>query len=189
MSKPGRTFERSFNRYNILTSIRTAGMISRIDIAKNLGLAKASLTGITADLINEGLIIEKEPGAYQVGRRPILLAINPDGAYAAGVSISMEQIEVVVINFQAEIKASFTLPLEKLLYPPEELAKKISEAVKRCITKSGYTKNRISGIGISIPGLVDSRSGIIRYMPNYGWMDVNLREMLQKTISHRFYRQ
>jgi transcriptional regulator of PTS gene len=184
MSKPGRTFERSFNRYNILNSIRTAGMISRIDIAKNLGLAKASLTGIAADLIKEGLILEKETGAYQVGRRPILLIINPDGAHAVGVSISMEQIEVVVINFQAEIKASHTLQLEKPLYSPEELAKKISEAVKKCITKSGYPKDRISGIGISVPGLVDSKSGIIRYMPNYGWTDVNLRGLLQKTISH-----
>jgi predicted NBD/HSP70 family sugar kinase len=184
MSKPGRTFERSFNRYNILNTIRTAGMISRIDIAKTLGLAKASLTGIAADLINEGLILEKEAESCQVGRRPILLAINPDGAYAAGVSISIEQIEVVIINFQAEIKTSYALPLEKSLYSPEELAKKITEAIRRCISKSGYPESRISGIGISIPGLVDSRSGIIRYMPNYGWMDVNLRELLQKTFDN-----
>jgi|WetSurMetagenome_2_1015567.scaffolds.fasta_scaffold65185_2 transcriptional regulator of PTS gene len=184
LSPPARSFVRTFNRYNILSAIRTAGMISRIDIAKNLGLSKASLTGITADLIKEGLILEKEEGAYQVGRRPILLAINPDGTYAAGVSISIEQIEVVVINFQAEVKTSYALPLEKSFYPPEELAKKIVEAVRRCITKSGYPKDRISGIGISIPGLVDSKSGIIRYMPNYGWRDVNLRELLQKTVSH-----
>jgi predicted NBD/HSP70 family sugar kinase len=184
MSKPGRTFERSFNRYNILSSIRTSGMISRIDIAKNLGLSKASLTGITADLINEGLILEKEAGANQVGRRPILLSINPDGACAVGVSISMEQVEVVIINFQAEIKTSYALSLEKSFYSPEDLVQKITEAIRRCISKSGYTKTRIAGIGISIPGLVDSRSGMIKYMPNYGWMDVNLREMLQNKINH-----
>jgi len=184
MSKPGRTFERSFNRYNILNIIRTAGMISRIDIAKNLGLSKASLTGIAADLISEGLVLEKEAEYHQVGRRPILLAINPEGAYAAGVSISMEQIEVVIINFQAEIKASYALPLEKDFYPPEDLVKKIATAINRCISKSGYPNELISGIGISVPGLVDSRSGIIRYMPNYGWIDVNLRELLQKKITH-----
>lgn len=184
MSKPGRTFERSFNRYNILNSIRTAGAISRIEIARSLGLAKASLTGITADLIKEGLILEKESESCQVGRRPILLTINPDGAYAAGISISMEQIEIVIINFQAEIKASYTLPLDKTLYSPDELARKITEALRRCISKSGFPEEKISGVGISIPGLVDSRSGTIRYMPNYGWIDVNLREILQKKVSH-----
>jgi len=159
-------------------------MISRIDIARSLDLAKASLTSITADLINEGLIFEKEAGAYQVGRRPILLAINPDGAHAVGVSISMKQIEVVIINFQAEIKTSYAMPLEKGIYSPEELTKKIMDAIGTCISKSGFPDKRISGIGISIPGLVDSSSGIIRYMPNYGWMDVNLRELLQDKTKH-----
>jgi transcriptional regulator of PTS gene len=184
ISPPARSFVRTFNRYNILSAIRKAGMISRIDIAKNLGLSKASLTGITAELIEEGLILEKEEGAYQVGRRPILLAMNPDGAYAAGISISMEFIEVVIINFQAEVKTSHSIPLDKTYYSTEELASIIAHAIKICVSRSGFSKERIAGAGISIPGLVDSKSGIIRYMPNYGWTDVNLRGILQKMVSH-----
>jgi hypothetical protein len=52
MSTPVRSFVRSYNRYNILNAIRTAGMISRIDISRDLGLSKASLTGITAPCVN-----------------------------------------------------------------------------------------------------------------------------------------
>ena len=174
-----RSFVRTYNRYNILNAIRTAGMISRIDIAKELGLSKASLTGITAELIKERLILEKEPGAVQVGRRPILLSINPDGAYAVGVSMTAHRIQVVIINFQAEVKAAHAEPIENRFYPPEELVENIGMAVEKCIAASAYSRDRISGVGISVPGLVDSKYGIIRYLPNYGWMDVNLREMLQ----------
>jgi transcriptional regulator of PTS gene len=188
-SQPTRSFVRTFNRYSILNSIRSAGMISRIDIARNLGLSKASLTGITAELIKEGLILERDggEGPYQVGRRPILLAMNPGGAYAAGVNISMELVEVVIINFQAEVKASHSVPLDKNYYSPEELAKIITEAINKCILKSGLPKKRIAGVGISIPGLVDSMSGFIRYMPNYGWTDVNLREIMQIMIDYPIF--
>jgi len=182
MKTTERSFIRTYNRYNILNTIRTAGMISRVDISRKLGLSKASLTGITAELITEGLVLEKQPGAYQVGRRPILLAINPDGAYAIGVSITIRQIQAAIINFQAEIKASHALPLKKNHYSPEELVEKIALTVETCIEKSDDLKNKISGVGISVPGLVDSKSGIIRYLPNYGWTDINLRTMLRDRI-------
>jgi len=42
----------------------------------------------------------------------------------------IEQIEVVIINFQAEIKASYALPLEKAPHTPEELVKRIAKAIR-----------------------------------------------------------
>ncbi len=182
-----RSFIRTYNRYNILNAIRTAGMISRVDISKELGLSKASLTGITAELIEEGLVIEKQPGAFQVGRRPILLAINPDGAYAVGINITISRVQAVIINFQAEIKATYAVPLEKDQYRPEALAKKISAAVSGCITKFGFENKKIAGVGVSVPGLVDSNSGVVRYLPNYGWMDVKFREILRENIGYRLF--
>jgi predicted NBD/HSP70 family sugar kinase len=162
-------------------------MISRVEIAKVLGLSKASLTGITAELIKEGLILEKQHGAYQVGRRPILLALNPDGVYAVGICLRIKQIQVVIINFQAEKKATYALPLQENYYTPQELVEKIALAVEGCIERSTFSKDQISGVGVSIPGLVDSRSGIIRYLPNYGWSDINLKPMLQDKMGTNIY--
>ncbi len=187
MANSERSFIRTYNRYSILNAIRKTGMVSRVDIARSLGLSKASLTGITAELIKEGLILEKEPGALQVGRRPILLALNPDGAYAVGVSLRINHIQVVIINFQAEIKATYALPLKKNFYTPQELVEKIALAVETCLIKSNFSKGQLSGIGVSVPGLVDSRSGVIRYLPNYGWSDVNLESMLREKIDLNTY--
>ena len=39
-----------------------------------------------------------------------------------------------------------------------------------------------AGIGIGIPGLVDSESGIIRFLPNYGWENIPFRDLFQKKI-------
>jgi glucokinase-like ROK family protein len=182
MKKTTPSFVRAYNRYNILTTIRVAELISRVDIAKSIGLSQASITGITADLISEGLIEEKKPGAYEGGRPPILLAISPDGAYEIGINLTIEKIDVAITNFQAEIKAFHSIELDSAYYRAEDLVDMMAQAVQKCMWEGNFSKDQISGIGIGIPGLVDSESGIIRFLPNYGWENINFRDLFQEKI-------
>ena len=110
-SLTARKFQRAMHRSKILNLIRTSELISRTELARESGLSQASITGITADLIQEGLIEEKQAGAYEGGRRPTLLAIRPDGVHVIGVNMAIDQVQVVIINFQAEIKANRLLLL------------------------------------------------------------------------------
>ena len=187
MSLPLRSFIRAYNRYNILNTIRTSGRISRIDISKTTGLSQATITGITSHLIKEGLVVEKEAGAYAGGRPPVLLAIDPDGAHVLGVNIESEKISVVIINFQAELKASHVLPLEKDFKTPDELAERITQAIQSCIWESSFSKDQISGVGVGFPSLVDFRTGIVRYMPSQGWTNIHFRDILKKRINHKVF--
>jgi predicted NBD/HSP70 family sugar kinase len=183
MKKTVSSFIRAYNRYSILTCIRIAELISRIDISKSTGLSQAAVTGITADLISEGLIEEKKPGAYEGGRPPILLSIAPDGAYTIGINMTIEKIDVAVTNFQAQIKAHKTILLDKTHYPPEEIVDIMVRAMQDCMWDANFSKDQISGVGIGIPGLVDSGSGTIRFLPNYGWENVNLRNLFQQRVN------
>lgn len=175
MALPIRGFVREYNRYMILSTIRRHGLISRIDISRETGLSQASITGITKELIKEGLIVEEKSGSYKGGRRPILLALNPDGCHVLGVNIELHKINVAVINFQAEVKSFCSMKLEERLFSPEELGEKTKEAIQACVWESGYSKEKISGVGIGIPALVDSVEGIVRYLPMYDWIDVDFR--------------
>lgn len=179
-----RRFQRAMHRSNILNRIRTSGLISRTDLAKETGLSQASVTGITAELIGEGLIEEKQSGAYEGGRRPTLLAIRPDGVHVIGVNMALDQIRVVIVNFQAELKASHVVKLEEESYDPEELVDIMAQAIQACMWEANFSKDQISGVGVGIPGPVDSVEGIIRFLPNYGWEEVPFREMLHEKINH-----
>jgi len=178
---------RAINRFKILHTIRAHKLISRVDITKSTGLSQATVTGITASLIDEGLLLEKKPGESDGGRPPILLALNPDGAYAVGVYLSISQINVVIINLEATILASYEMPLRKQNYAPEAIADKIVQAVQECMWQANFSRNEISGIGIGLPGLVAPHTGLIRFLPNYQWEKVNLRDMVQKKIDHPTY--
>ncbi|MEJ2039130.1 MAG: ROK family transcriptional regulator [Desulfosarcinaceae bacterium] len=187
MPTPVRELMRAINRSKILETIRTVGMISRIDIARTTGLSQALMTGLTADLIKEGLILEKKSGKYEGGRRPMLLALNPEGAFVVGVNLSICKLSVVIVNFEGTVVASSAQPLEPIHHSVSEIADRVAGAVQACIWEANFAKEQISGVGIGIPGLVDPDSGDIRFLPNYGWENVNLKNLVQDKLNHPCY--
>lgn len=66
------------NRALVLKIIRQNGSISRKDIAAFTGLTQATITKITRDLLDQGLIVEQdhEQTSASSGRKLIGLAIN-----------------------------------------------------------------------------------------------------------------
>jgi predicted NBD/HSP70 family sugar kinase len=181
---PVRNLVRAMNRAKILDTVRNADLISRIDIARATGLSQSSVTGLTADLIKEGLIIEKQTGEYEGGRRPMLLGLNPAGAYVVGVNLTIGEVNVMIANFKAEVIMSRSRPLQQDSYSAEAVAERIGEAVQSCIWDANFSKDQIAGVGIGIPGLVDSTTGAIRFMPNYGWENVQLKNLVQAKLNH-----
>jgi transcriptional regulator of PTS gene len=184
MPMPIRNLMRAMNRASILETIRNSGMTPRKDIAKTTGLSQALVTGLTADLINEGLIIEKKSGPSGGGRRPILLALNPEGAFVVGVNLTIGEISVVIANFAAQVVASHTLALEPVHHSVEQIADLIVGAVRTCIWEANFTKDQISGVGIGIPGPIEAETGRIRFLPNYGWENVDLRSLVAQKLNH-----
>ena len=176
MPMPIRNLMRAINRSKILETIRTTGMISRIDIARTTGISQALVTGLTADLIKEGLILEKQSGEYEGGRRPMLLALNPEGAFVVGVNLSITEISVVIVNFEGVVVASYAQSLEPVRHSVSEIAVSVMRAIQACIWEANFAKEQISGVGIGVPGLVDPNTGHIRFLPNYDWKNVNLKE-------------
>lgn len=187
MPLPVRDLMRVINRSKILEIIRTVGMISRIDLARASGLSQSLITGLTADLIKEGLIIEKQSGKYQGGRRPMLLALNPEGAFVVGVNLSMSEISVVIVNFEGTVVASKKQRLTPTHHSAAEITDSVVGAVQACIWEANFAREQIKGVGIGIPGLVNPDSGNIRFLPNYGWENVNLKELVQNRLKHPCY--
>lgn len=180
MATANRELMRAINRFVILHAIRDVETISRVDISRRTGLSQATITSITAELIKEGMVLEK-PGKKSVGgRRQIPLGLNPKGAYTVGVHLAVDQISVVLMDLEASIINSHTTPLDSNNFGLEPVVDKLVEAVQTCLWEANFAKNQISGIGVALPGLVDSRTGFVHYIPNYQWKNINLAVMLEK---------
>lgn len=182
MAVANRDLMRAINRFAILHTIRDAGTISRVDISRTTGLSQATVTSITAGLIREGMLLEQKNGKSVGGRRPVPLALNPKGAYTVGVHLSIDQISVVLMDLQAAIINRHTEPLDTDNIDPDPVIEKLIQAVQACLWEADFSKNQVSGIGVAIPGLIDSRYGFVHYIPNYQWKNISLAELLEKRI-------
>jgi len=163
----------------VLDTIRLYAPISRVEISKMLNLTPATVTNITAELLKRNIIIESDFGKSTGGRKPVLLKINPDSYYVIAAHIGSTKLRVSVMNMESEIICSLT---EKL-YPNMEFEKVkdiMIDFINQLIKEYLPEKNKILGIGVAAHGLVDFNNGTITFAPNFGWKNINLREILER---------
>jgi predicted NBD/HSP70 family sugar kinase len=187
MAVANRDLMRAINRFAILHAIRDAGTVSRVELARRTGLSQATVTGITAELIGEGMLLEQPSGRSEGGRRPVPLALNPQGAYTVGVHLSVDMVSVVLMDLQAGILKAHTRTLDPGNFEAERIIEILVESVQTCLWQADFTKKQISGIGVAIPGLIDSPTGFVHYVPNYGWKNINLADRLRERMGVAVY--
>jgi predicted NBD/HSP70 family sugar kinase len=178
---------RAINRFTILHAIRDVGTISRIELSRRTGLSQATVTAITAELLRDGMLLEQERGKSLGGRRPVPLTLNPQGAYTVGVHLSVDRINVVLMNLQANIINDHLEMLDTTNLQVEPVVEKLVQAVHTCLWEADFSKKQISGIGVAMPGLIDSRTGVVHYIPNYQWQNVNLADLLSRQMNIPVY--
>jgi len=168
------------NQFNILNAIRRSGLISRVEIAQLTGQSRAAVTNVTAHLIKEGTILEKQTNpSGSRGRRRVMLALNPSAAYVVGVKLSAFQLSFAVTNMQADVISSLTVPVRIGKRSAEFVTDLMEEGIRHCVAKAKLGMEMISGIGVGIPGFVDSRKGITYWSPLYRQGNSYLKDLIQ----------
>jgi len=180
MKAANRELTKAINQFNILNTIRNAGLISRVEIAALTGQSRAAVTNITARLLKEKIIVEKETKTSSSrGRRRVLLALNPIAAYVVGVKLSAFQVSFAVTNMKADVLSSLIMPVRIGKKSVEFVADLIEEGIRHCVSEARLNMRKISGIGIGIPGLVDSEKEITLWSPLYKRGNRTMRELIQ----------
>lgn len=176
---------RAINRSTVLTIIKNHGPIARAEIARQTGLSPATVSAISAELILQNLVVEKETGDSKSGRPPILLVINPHGGFVIGIKLTETQAIAAMTDLEAVVIAKQIEPI--LDHAPASVVKSLTNLIARLISESGIFKKQLLGVGLGMAGIIDARRGLLRESPIYHWHDVPLREMLQKQLKTLVY--
>ena len=171
---------RAINRSHILNTIKTYGPIGRADIARRTGLSPATITSISAKLISQDLVLEKSAGDSRGGRPPILLVINPKGAYVVGIKLTETHAICALTDLEALVIAKASIPLSG--HDPEVVVNDLAQMILSIIREQKIAKKNLLGVGLGLAGIVDAEEGILRQSPIYGWDNVPLRSMLQSKL-------
>lgn len=168
---------KSINTSLVLDALRINIELSRSDIARITGLTTGTITNISTKLLELGLIKEVGESLHSNGgRRPVLLRINEEGAFAIAVDIRTTSIEVRLVDLTAKTVSSY---IKKDVYSQDAGIKVITDTIKSLIQPQAINEKLI-GIGISIPGWVDYRVGKIVKTPNLlGWENFPIKQELE----------
>lgn len=176
---------RGINRSLVLTTIKALGPIDRALVARHTGLSPATVSGITAELINDDLIFEKETGDSRGGRPPILLAMNPGGGYVVGIKLTESQAIGALTDLEATILAKRSSPLPG--QSSQEVIATLTGLVHNLLSSVKVPERKLRGVGVGLAGIVDSARGVLRQSPFFGWRDLPLRDLLQEQIKTPVY--
>ena len=187
MKAANRHFTRELNLFNILNSIREAGSISRVEIAEKTGQSKASVTNITALLIERGLIYEDQvESSTSRGRRRIMLMLNPDAAYTVGIKIAAFRLSFAVVDFVGQVKSTLSIPFRVGERSAAMLAAVAEDGILHCLEDARLKLEDLSGCGLAIPGFVDSASGTCYWTPIQNGSS-NIRDLLAQRLDMDVY--
>ena len=173
-------FLKATNRSIILNTIKSHGPIARADIARYTGLSPAGVTGITAELIAEDLVFEKQEGDSRGGRRPILLALNSEGAYVVGIKLAEGFATFALTDLNAAVLRRHSAVLDTR--QPERVATELAVIVRQMTDAAGMRIDRLLGVGIGLPGIVEMTTGICRVSPFVGWHEVAFAQQVEDKL-------
>ncbi len=178
--------QREYGRRILLNRIRRAGRIPRIELADQTGISRATVTTITAELLQTGLIEEVarsdvDPDARR-GRPRIDLKICGDAHKVAGVQISHRNLSLVLLDFEGEELASIETEMERAALSPETLGDEIADALVALCRRADCTPDDVSGIGVGIAGIVQASEGFVYWSPSLTSRNVELGKILSRRL-------
>lgn len=168
---------REYNSKKILSLLRRNRQTSRKDLVKLMGVSKNTVSIIVDQYIKEGVI--REVGVkdlHKAGRPKILIELNPNVFKAAGFVIHHDGIEYVVTNYDLNIvKRGF----EKMeTENPLTIFNRIKEMALGFLSE--YPE--MLGVGIGVPGIVNSNEGIVYESTNLKWKNINVTNLLKNDL-------
>lgn len=161
---------KEMNRANILKMVRRYGQLTKLDLAGALKLSIPTVTANINQMLEEGLVATAGMGSSTGGRKPVIIRLVHDALYSVGVNISPDRVDLLLMNLNGDTVAEATFPFERD-ERFSEILDRIEARMETLFQEHAVSRDKIAGVGISLPGLVDEDRLILEYAPNIGVKD------------------
>ena len=154
---------REINRQIALTLIRTHQPVSRAELSRLMETNRANVTLLVSALLEEGIVREGDRADHKVrGRKPTFLYLNSQDRVAVAVDIRASgSLLMVTDSLGKQISEIVSFPTER---KPDDFLRSLARQIRKALNNHGNSSNCL-GIGVSVPGMLDRRSGILINAP------------------------
>ncbi|QIG48510.1 ROK family protein [Nordella sp. HKS 07] len=148
------------NRGRVLQVLFDLGPTSRAELARHVGVNRATITGIIQPLIDQGLLVDGDPlPSKESGGKPAKpVWFAKDAAPIAAVLLMHDCVHCCLVSLDgsitAEVSAAFPPDTDRV----EALARIIFDSIRQTLSLSHRAP---LGIGVAAGGMIDTDSGSI----------------------------
>lgn len=176
-------------KVRLVKLLHTEGAKSNADICRVLNISSPTSIILLNELLIEGLIEKKGKGKSIGGRKPELYSLHNNSFYVLCIEMDRFKTEMAILdnnnNNITGIK-SFSLKLTK----DKSAIKLLHEFAEQLISSSGIDTNKLVGIGLGMPGLVDSNAGRnYTYLVSSSGDSKTLQDILEEKFNKPVYVQ
>lgn len=169
---------RQTNRRQVYQYIyQKAGNITIAEAAEALSLDLPVASESLDELAKEGLVISgPEAGAYE---------LDAQALYAVGISIGYSGVYIAALDMRLRELAGreVTVPFAHT----DAYYQRLVQEMESLLNESGLDRNRMLGVGITVPGIIDRGKGTLVMAPTLDIWDVPLEEIYRQFSCYPVY--
>jgi predicted NBD/HSP70 family sugar kinase len=147
--------------------------LSCADLSELLDKSAPSISKVINELIEEGFVIEQGYAPSSGGRRPLIYALKQEAMYILTVAMDQLSTRIQMVDLLNNPVSEAVMTELKLLNNPNALSTLI-EHIGNYISNTGIAKDKITGIGIGMPGFIDAVEGV-----NHTYLDSGGQSLTQ----------
>ena len=177
--RPTATDRRKKTRNDIYRFIYNApSSVTKQDVARELNLSLPTVYQNLSELEEAGLIHAAEMQKPSGGRPPVGYEVTADAHYAIGVSLSATEISIVAMDMKRNEVAAASEKIKDL--EETALLAQMSDVITRFRENNRIDQTMLLGIGITVPGVLDSELSTIILSPTMRLQQLPVTRMQER---------
>ena len=166
------------NRKKIIKLLLEKNEVTKLEISRSLDISITTVSTNITELKNEGIVSDVRSLESTGGRKAMALKINENCRFALGIALTPRHVKLSLINLKKEIIEDIRVRHNKK--DIESITIIAKDNINKILSSNDITIDKLLGIGISIPGTVDSEEGIIKNCYLLGAENYNLKKSFEE---------
>lgn len=171
---------RNANQRRVLEMLKAAGELTQAQIARDTGLAPATVSNIVRDLTAAGVL--DDSGA---GQRRKAVRLARAAGIVVGIDFGHRHVTVAIADMAHQILGERRHTLGPSMSARDAL-KRASALLEEAMAEVGAQMSEVVGIGMGLPAPIDSRTGevgAVSILP--GWVGVPATQLASEHFGRR----
>lgn len=176
---------RRHNLARITQHLHASGATTRSDLVALTGLNRSTVGVLVAELSEAGLVREVAGPAGTIGRPSLMVEPIAESVVVLAFEMQVERTIGALIGLGGQVLGRLESRHRREGYRPAIAVRQVATMAASLIALAPRQATWV-GTGLSVAGVIDRSSGLVRIAPNLGWRDVPVQELLDRAMSTHF---